>query len=209
MELRFEELIKRNLPTGKAWEYQDNFNHLIGGSAVEFGRLYEDVKAFHTQFNIVESYRLATNHGEDYLLDTELFTRRELQRIIVKYIHQNYSLEKMIRDFGNFIGVPIDFDRPPPPFEFGVSRFGEEFGDPEAKRSSSIYLEIHLGAEVTCLQYRKLVWLINYFKPPYLYVMISNKPDDAIRFFQFGVSTFNQGFGDIIPCEVEIDFPSV
>lgn len=197
MDLKFVKLIKSFFPKGKIWEFQQNFNYLIDGLSVEFGRAYDTAKEFYNNFNIIESELLASPHGRDYLIIEGLYSNREIQRIIVEYLNKDFGFKDIIEDFANFIGVPIEWGSPAP-LEFGVFQFADEFGVTD--NTMELLLTIGLSGDTTCQEYNKMKWLVEYLKPPYLSVIFSDAPVSAIIPITFGVSQFSDDFGELVPC---------
>lgn len=197
MDLKFVAILKSFFPKGKIWEFQTNFIYLINGISVEFGRAYDAAKEFYNNFNIISSEALAGNHGEDYLIKAGLYTNRELQRIIVEYLNKDLRYREIIQDFADFIGVDITWGLIPP-LEFGVFQFGDEFGASE--EVMELFLIIGIDGDITCQEYNKLTWLVNYLKPPYLSVTFSDQPVNAIIPLTFGYSQFGDDFGELVPC---------
>ncbi len=130
MDLKFVSLIKSFFPKGKIWEFQPNFNSLINGISIEFGRVYDKATTFYNEFNLIDSSSLAVEHSKDYLISQGLFTSIELQRIIVQYLNQDYGLQSIIEDFATFIGCDLEFSGVPNPFVVGRSTIGNYLGDP-------------------------------------------------------------------------------
>ncbi len=200
MDLKFTQLLTRFFPTGKIWEFQANLFSLFEGVSIEFSRVYELGNNFHREFNLVESETYASEHSEDYLIRQGIYTNLELQRIVVNYMNKDIEFKAAIEDFAAFINVPITWLNLPAAFEFGVFQFGDEFGDPTVSPNMELLIEFDSG--VTCQEYRKVRWLVEFLKPPYLKVTFSNEPVLSIQPFEFGVSQFGDAFGESIPCEL-------
>ena len=201
MDIRFSNIIKNFFPKGKAWEFQSNFTSLINGMSDEFGRLYRDSTDFYNNFNIINSQELADVHALDYLIVKGLYDKSELQRIIVEYLNKDLSFKEIIEDFSNFTGINIMFLNLPLPLEFGTFEFGDEFGDATA----SEFMDLLIGFEddVTCREWNKIRWLVEYLKPPYLRVRYDNKPIESVTDFDFGVIEFGESFGgELTSCEI-------
>lgn len=184
MDLRFSEIIKSFLPVGKIWEQQENTTNLINGMSDEFGRLYTDAVSFYNNFNIVKSYELASEHGNDYLIKSGLFTGIEIQRIIVQYLNKDMDFKEIIQDFADFINASVTWGVPQY-FEIGFSQCGDELG---GEGSPAILFVILDASNVTCSQYRKIKWLVEYLKPPYLHVLMSDPPLTGSIPFEIGYS---------------------
>lgn len=201
MDLKFVEVLKRFFPTGKVWEFQDNFNYLLGGLSLEFSRVYEKGKAFYSDFNIVGSETLATEHSGDYLIRQGLYSNLELQRIIVNYMNKDIEFRAAVQDFADFLGVPITWGNIPTPIQFGETfEFPSEFGDGDFSEVMELLIEFGDGA--TCEGYRKIRWLVLFLKPPYLRVTFSSEPIVSIEPIEFGEFQFGGEFGELIPCEL-------
>ncbi len=199
MVLKFVNLFDSLFPKGKAWdENQDNITKLKNGLSDEFGRIYDNITTFYQNFNIINKFELAKLHGKDYLLDVDLFSNSEIQHIIVEYIYGNYSLQEMIEDFATFIGADIEFLNPAPPMEF-IFTFPSEFGDENVNSNMQIFIEFADGT--TCEHYRKIVYLVNFFKPPYLLAEFSNAPAGGIQLFEMGSAEFGHRFGEEVTCD--------
>ncbi len=194
MDLRFHEILKSFLPKGKIWELQTNTDSMIAGTSVEFGRFYDTSTKFYNGYNIINSYELASEHGNDYLIKSGLFTGSEIQRIIVNYLNGDMGLKEIIEDFADFIDISVSWGIPSF-FEFGVSQFGDEFGGEVAPCNLYIIMDAP-----TCSQYNKMKWLVEYLKPPYVNVELSDPPANAITPFTFGLSQFGDDFGEMSPC---------
>lgn len=204
MGVAFEKIIKSLLPKGKIWETQQNLNSLIQGTAREPKRIYDKATNFYNEFNIINSFKYAPEHSQDYLIIQNLYTSPELQRIIVEYLNKDYEFREAIEDFADFIGVDLVWKKMPLPLEFGVWQFGDEFGDPNASETCELLLEfdITVTGNITCQQYNKILWLVNYLKPPYLKITFENPPSQSTIDFEFGYSQFGDSFGDYTPCEL-------
>lgn len=200
MDLKFVTLLKSFFPKGKIWEFQTNFNYLIDGLSVEYGRAYNSAKEFYENFNIIESESLAKEHSLDYLIVQGLYTKLELQRIIVEYLNQDLGLKEIIEDFANFTNVSISWENPHAPFIFDSSKFGDKFGDKD--NPGIMELLIKFGSSVTCKEYNKIYWLMEYLKPPYLDVQYTNKPLQANDKFIFDSSKFGDKFVNQVACEL-------
>ena len=200
MDLKFVTLLKSFFPKGKIWEFQTNFNYLINGLSVEYGRAYNTAKEFYNNFNIIEKETLADIHSDDYLIVSGLYSKLELQRIIVEYLNKDFAFKTIIEDFATFTGIPISWQNPHKPFIFGSSEFGDFFGD--ADNPGIMELLIKFEPDVTCREYNKIVWLVEYLKPPYLDVQYTNEPVSASDLFTFGSSKFGDKFLNIVPCEL-------
>jgi len=202
MDLKFSNLIKGFFPVGRFWEMQENFTYLTNGLSDEFSRAYNKILLFHEQFNIVNSFELANEHGSDYLLRRCQFTKPEIQRIITHYVHgTNYKFKEAIEDFADFIGAEIIFLNPNTYSGFGVIQFGEEFGSYEPT-AQNCQLFIQFGENVSCSQYGKIECLIKYLIPPYLQLTMSDRPNAGFKLFRVGTSKMKDKLGETIPCGV-------
>lgn len=201
MALKFVTLIKSFFPKGKIWEFQENFNNLIDGISVEFSRAYDAATSFYNNFNIIQSELLAGLHGRDYLIIEGLYTNREVQRIIVEYLNKDFGFQEIIQDFADFIGVDIIWSLPSP-LEFGVFQFGDEFGDATSSQIGNLFLTIGINGDITCQEWNKINWLVNYLKPPYINVEVSDAPINSIIPLTFGVSQFGDDFGELDQCQI-------
>lgn len=202
MDLKFVSTIKSFLPIGKIWEYQTNFNYLINGLSDEMGRAHTQTTNFYNDYNIIESESLAYLHGMDYLIIEGLYTNREIQRIIVEYLNKDFDFKDVIQDFANFIGVGILWSLPGA-LEFGVFQFGDEFGSTQSV-IGNLYLTIGIDGEITCQQWNKINWLVQYLKPPYINVEVTPAPINSITPFTFGLSQFGDDFGELSQCQILI-----
>lgn len=200
MVLKFVELFDNLFPKGKAWdENQENITKLKAGLSDEFGRVYDDITTFYKNFNIIKKFELSKIHGKDYLLDIDKFSNSEIQHIIVEYIYGNYTMNELIDDFATFIGANITFLTPSPPITF-TYEFPAEFGDVTVGTNMQVFVEFADGT--SCENYGKIVYLVNFFKPPYLLVGFSNKPIGGSKLFEMGTSKFGEGFGTQVVCEL-------
>ena len=200
MDLKFVQLLKSFFPKGKIWEFQTNFNNLINGISIEFSRIYEDATNFYNNFNIINSTALAGLHARDYLIIDNLYTNREAQRIIVQYLNKDLTFKEIIQDFADFIGINIIWSLPQP-LEFGVFQFGDEFGSTQSQ-IGNLYLTIGIDGIITCQEWNKINWLVNYLKPPYINVQVSDAPINSITPFTFGYSQFGDDFGELDQCQI-------
>ena len=202
MGLKFSELLKSFFPIGKIWEFQTNFNYLLDGISKEFERSYNSAKEFYINFNIINSEKLAYLHAKDYLLDGTIYTSLELQRIIVEYINKDLSFKEIIEDFANFINSPVVFAVNGTPVQFGEFEFEETFGDENVPSGLEVMnLVIVLDVDIVCQEFRKINFLVNYLKPPYLLVSYINRPPLSTNFIEFGRSEFTSEFGEVIQCK--------
>jgi len=202
MVIKFVDLFTRLFPKGKAWdENQINITYLKNGLSDEFGRIYDKITAFYQNFNLLNSYELSNFHALDYLLNVNIFNKRELQHIIVEYIYGNYEFRDLIEDFANFIGINLTYLKPTPAFKFGRSKFGDKFGIDGVEPNMQIFIEFDVDA--TCDHYRKIVYLVMFFKPPYLQVDFSAQPLSSYDVFKFGKSKFGTQFKTIVPCTLD------
>lgn len=198
MGLKFQSVIKSFYPKGKIWVFQDNFDKFIQGMAVEFQRANDDIKEFYDDFNIINSTNFAVEHSNDYLITQGLYSDDELQRIIVKYINGDMTFKEIITDFANYIDVEIEFIKAQSSIKF-ASSFAMTFGDPDIVEN--MQLQIDLIDNVTCTKYKKMVDIVDYFKPPYIDVFFTGKPSEGVTAFQLGTWQFGSGFGDISSCD--------
>jgi len=177
MAVKFENILKSFFPKGQIWIFQTNFIDLITGMSIEFLRAYDSAKEFYINFNIINSEVLAIEHGRDYLLNTDLYTNAEIQRIIVEYINKDLGLKDIIEDFATYIGHPITWDS-----------------------AEIMILEITFISSIDCEYFNKIRFLANYFKPPYLQIIYINSPAIEDPFI-FGDSTFGSTFGGTLVCQ--------
>jgi len=198
MAIKFYDIISSFLPQGKAWELQSNTKKLLNGSSEEFNREYETSKDFYNNFNIIQSDKLAYNHGIDYLIKTEIFTNAEIQRIIVEYLNKDYEYNTIIEDFASFIGESISFVSLPTSLEFGEMNVGDEFGDPSLNRYMEILIKF--SETISCQNYKKIEWLALFLKPPYVNVIFENKPLNSITPFTLGYAQFGDELGELQSC---------
>lgn len=89
----------------------------------------------------------------------------------------------------------------PQPLEFGEFEFGDEFGSSESQ-IGSLYLTIGIEGEVTCQNWNKINWLVQYLKPPYINVEVTDAPITSIIPFTFGLSQFGNNFGKVNQCQI-------
>lgn len=198
MVLKFVNILTDFFPKGKAWdENQENITKLKEGLSDEFGRIYDNINSFYENFNIINKFELAKFHGRDYDLDVILLDNTELQHIIVNYIYGNYTLEELIEDFASFIGASITIIKPSPLIEFAFE-FPAEFGDENVGPNMQLFIEFAEGS--TCIEFRKIKYIVNFFKPPYLQVDFTNPPASGVKPFTLGDSQFGEGFGEEVPC---------
>lgn len=198
MDLKFSKVLRSFFPQGKAWEIKNNFSDLVDGMSIEFGRAYDTSSEFQKNFNIIYSYMLAVEHSEDYLIRQGIYTNQELQRIIVEYLNGDLNFKDIIEDFATFTSIPISWEKAPGAFEFGVFEFGNEFGDPAIEQN--MQLIIKFADDVTCQEFTKITYLVEFLAPPYLEIFYTNKPAEALIEFEFGTWEFGSGFGDITTC---------
>lgn len=200
MALKFEELLTRHFPKGKIWSYPSpNLTAIKKGLAIEFNRIYEAITDFYNDFNILNSSNLAKLHAKDYFLDETIFTNDELQHIIVEYIYGSYTLKDLVIDFANFIGEPLEYIDTEPDIGFGVFEFGNEitgqFGD--YRELGLMVIKLSLPLDISCDNYAKIKYIVDFFKPPYLRVLFENEPYCPINpeDFIFNTSLFGDRFG--------------
>ncbi len=202
MGLKFITLLKSFFPKGQIWVFQTNFNYLIDGISREFERAYNSAKEFYANFNIIESASLAPFHAKDYLIDGTIYTNLELQRIIVEYINKDLSFKQIIEDFANFINSPLFFALNGTPVQFGDFEFADTFGDEtEGSEFEIMKLVVVLDEDIICSEFKKINFLINYLKPPYLLISYINKPAFSENYIEFGRSEFPSEFGEVIQCK--------
>ncbi|MDA0778784.1 MAG: hypothetical protein O3C19_06960 [Bacteroidetes bacterium] len=172
MVLKFTKLLTDLFPKGKAWdENQDNIAKLKNGMSDEFGRIHTEANVFYKDFDLLNNDSLALTHGKDYRLDIELLNNREVQHIITEYIYSDIEFKDLIEDFAIFIGATITLIKPAPPIEFTFV-FPVEFGDPTVEPNMQIFISV--DASTTCEQYKKIVYITNFFKPPHIQVDFSS-----------------------------------
>lgn len=198
MVLKFVELFDSLFPTGQAWdENQENITKLKNGLSDEFGRVYDKITTFYENFNIINKFELSKFHGKDYGLDVDLLSNPELQHIIVEYIYGDYDLKSLVEDFAIFIGANISFVLPAPLIEF-TYEFPAEFGDEAIGSNMQIFIEFADGS--TCIEFRKIIYIVNFFKPPYLQVDFTNPPTLGVQLLEMGRSEFADPFGQTVTC---------
>lgn len=204
MGLAFETIIKSFLPKGKIWETQESLNYLISGTAKEPKRLHDKATKFYNEFNIINSSVYAPEHSQDYLIIQGLYTNEELQRIIVEYLNKDYEFKQAIENFADFIGVDLLWKKFPFPLEFGTFQFSDEFGDPNASETCELLIEFDTSVtgDISCVQYNKILWLVNFLKPPYLKITFENPPNVSSEDFEFGYSQFGDSFSGYVPCQL-------
>tara|TARA_B110000858_G_C17721529_1_gene435482 strand:+ start:238 stop:846 length:609 start_codon:yes stop_codon:yes gene_type:complete len=199
--LKFVKVLTDLLPKGKAWEESDgNLQKLKHGISDELGRVHTQITRFYNDFNILNSSKLANTHALDYGLISNRFTDDEMQHIIVEYVHGDYTLQAIIQDFSSFIGATVVFSTPAPSPVFGKMVFPFEFST--VSEDMLFWLRYEFGAQTTCLQYQKINYLANFFKPPHVKLTQDNTPIGGIQVFEFGSSQFGNSFGEIIECEI-------
>lgn len=197
MDVRFYNVISRFFPKGKAWELTGNFDNLVKGLSVEFGRAYNQIKTINSQIEITKSSALAIEHGRDYIIDTELFDADEIQRIIVNYINKEVEFKDVISDFADYIGYPVvwfsDIDEIEFTFEF-TAVFGDE------STALPMILKVEFDPNIQCKQYNQLIFLIEYLKPPYIQIEYIGVPNLGLTPFEIGLSEVGSPLGDTNPC---------
>lgn len=176
MDIRFVEIIKSFFPKGKIWEFQQNFIYLINGMSVEFGRMYDTAKALYQNINIITSTVYATTHSKDYLIEQNLFTDTELQRIIVEYLNKGLGFKATISDFATFINMTLSFGAVPDSFIVGSNTAGNALGDAGFTNTNMILYVVFSTIETPEDQENiiKIKWLIEYIKPPYIEVIYND-----------------------------------
>ena len=190
MDLKFTKLLDNFFPKGKFWEMQSNVLKITKGVSDEFNRIYIQAKTFYEDFNIIKSFVLADKHAEDYLILKNLYTKRELQRIIVKYLNQGGKLKEIVIDFAAFINTPIQFGIGKTPFIIGRNTTGNMLGDPSAvSQKMVLYIEFLDINDV--INIKKVKDLVSYLKPPYLQVIYNTTND--IQNIPFVVGRNNTG----------------
>ena len=202
MDLKFKQLLTSYIPKGKAWEDNQDFNKILEGFSNEFGRVHSKIKNFYNNFNIIKSSVYAVDHSKDYFIVQGLYNNLELQRIMVEYLNKNYHFIDALKDFSNFINIPIKFLQMPTPFEIGSSQFGDEFGDPNALSYMNLFISFDQVVDLSCEDYNKVRWLSEYLKPPYLTITYTNQPTNTIEHFEIGLSQFGDEFGGIGTCTI-------
>ena len=197
MDLKFVNVLNRFFPKGKFWDLQENLNNLVAGISVEFSRVYDESKTFYQEFNIIESFNLADKHAEDYLISKNIYTKAELQRIIVNYLNKDNKIKAVIEDFANFIGTPIEFGAVIYPFIIGRSTTGNALGDPLLNNPRMVlYIEFLDVNDVNNI--RKIKDLVSYLKPPYLQVIYNTTNDVQNIPFVIGRNTTGNPLGQIL-----------
>lgn len=198
MGLEYRKLIKSFFPKGKIWDTQQNLDYLIDGVSKETERVHVKGTNFYNEFNIIQSSMYAQEHSLDYLIVQGLYSNIELQRIITFYLNKDYEFKESIEDFANFINSPIEYLEPPLPFTFGSSKFGDFFGSETTLGYMQLFIKFQ--NDVTCIEYNKIKWLIDFLKPPYLEVIYSDIPVISFTEFTFSKSSFGDRFKETIPC---------
>lgn len=197
MDLKFVNILNRFLPKGKFWEDQPDIIKLLNGTSDEFKRAYDDSKYFYENFNIISSSKLAVQHSLDYLITQDLYSRAELQRIIVEYLNKDYGLKDAIIDFTDFIGTPIEFGTIPNPFIVGRSTAGNILGDPAYDNTRAIlYIKFLDVNDVNNI--RKTKDLVEYLVPPYLKIVYNTTNDVQNKLFIVGSNTAGNPLGQIL-----------
>ena len=196
MELKFVDIIKRFFPKGQIWIFQTYFNYLIDGISVEFSRLYDKAKQSYDDINIIDSSVLAVEHSKDYLLTQGLYTRAEIQRIIVEYLNKDFDIKEVIEDFANFIGTNIEFGTVVNPFMIGRSTIGNRLGDPLINNTRAIlYIKFLDVDDVSNIA--KVKDLVAYLNPPYLQVVYNDTNTNINTPFIIGRNTTGNPLGII------------
>lgn len=197
MDLKFSTLLNSFFPKGKFWERQEEIKKVVNGTSDEFSRIYTKSKEFYNNFNIIETDVLASVHAQDYLISKNVYTSRELQRIIVNYLNKDNKLKEVIVDFANFIGTPIEFGSIPYPFMVGRSTTGNPLGDPNYTNPRMvIYVKFLDVNDVNNI--RKVKDLVAYLKPPYLEVIYNTTNDVENIPFIVGRNTAGNPLGQIL-----------
>ena len=165
-------------------------------------RVYNKIKTFYDNFNILNSSTYAVEHSTDYLIAQGLYNSVQLQHIIVEYLNKGYEFIEALEDFASFINIPIVFLNLPTPLEFGELQFGDEFGDVTAESTMNLFIEFDQIADLTCDDYNRVRWLAEYLKPPYINIIYTNQPTNVIEYFEFGSSQLGDEFGGIGTCTI-------
>lgn len=197
MDLKFINILTNFLPKGKFWEDQPYVKKIIAGVSNEYSIVYEKAKYFYTTFNIIKSQELATIHSQDYLITQGLYTKAELQRIIVKYLNKDYDLKFIIEDFADFIGTGIEFGSVASPFIVGRNTIGNSLGDPTYNNTRMMLYVKFLNVN-DVINIRKVKDLIKYLKPPYLQVIYNTTNDVNNNLFITGSNTTGNPLGQIL-----------
>lgn len=197
MDLKFINILTNFLPKGKFWEDQPYVKKIIAGISNEYLMVYEKAKYFYTTFNIIKSQELATVHSQDYLITQGLYTKAELQRIIVKYLNKDYDLKFIIEDFADFIGTGIEFESVASPFIVGRNTIGNSLGDPTYNNTRMMLYVKFLNVN-DIINIRKVKDLIKYLKPPYLQVIYNTTNDVNNNLFITGSNTTGNPLGQIL-----------
>ncbi len=172
MAVKFQSLLRSFLPKGLIWDIGDNFKKLLEGMSYEFERLYTRAKTFYYDFNIIQSEKLADVHAHDYLIISGLYSKHEIQRIIVEYLNKEYNFEEVINDWALFLGITIEFGTVYQPFMVGRSTTGNALGDPLINNYRMLlYIKFIDGHDE--MSVAKFKWLLAYLKPPYIEILYS------------------------------------
>lgn len=202
MDLKFVNLLCDFLPKGKIWENpQGNILKLKHGISDELGRVYLQITEFYADFNILNRSNLANTHALDYGLDAHSFTDQEMQHIIVEYIHKNYTLQQIIEDFSALIGASVEFYAPPKQHSRigGIKTSFKLYG---GEKNMVVWLQYAFNPSTTCIQYQKINYLANFFKPPYVKLTQEGAAPIAIKDFFAGKSRVGSRLGGVETCAI-------
>ena len=196
MAVKFENILKSFFPKGIIWIFQDSFKKLIKGMSIELNRAYVSATQFYDDFNIIESEALAHKHAADYLLNLSIYSNNQHQKIIVDYLNKDLNYVEILQNWADFLGVVIEFGTLPPSFIVGRSTTGNALGDPSVNNHRmTIYIKYISGFENN--NDIKFEWLLEYFKPPYIYIIFSKIDINSDTPFYIGRNTTGNPLGII------------
>ncbi len=191
------------LPQGRFWEVRpdSNIEKLYIATSQEFSCAYKKIKNFYIQSNILKSDKLAKAYANDYLINTDYFTDKEIQFIIVRMIYKSLNFKELIESFTTEHNLDIE-TIPTTHFIMDGSflddlMFSELDGNAEGFISCSYYIQIN---ETDCLNYNKIKFLCEYFKPSYMTIAYSTPPITATKYFMLDTSFLGDKFEEEITC---------
>ena len=181
MAIKFVKIIDDLLPKGKIWENQPTFNKIKNGLSKEVNRVYESITTFKQDFNIINSTNLATEHAKDYKLNTNDLSSQDKQYIINNYIYKDINFQDLILDFCNYLNVTVTAIKPPAPPQVGVTRLSYKLGYLGAT-GSQFAIVFNITNNVSCEDYKKVLFISDYFKPPHVEVLFTLPPTQQITY---------------------------
>ncbi len=203
MDLKFYKVLTDLLPQGKFWEVRtgSNIEKLYIAVSQEFSCSYKKIKNFFIQINILRSYKLSKAYANDYLINTDYFTDKEIQFIIVKMIYKSLNFRELIDTFIDEHNLEVNVI-PTRHFIMNGSNlddliFSESAGNTQGYIACSYYIDIK---ENDCLNYNKIKFLCEYFKPAYMSISYSTPSTTATKYFMLDTSFLGDKFENVITC---------